>query len=112
MPRLLELADNASFKPALLVTNGLMAHDPLPEFFSLAACKSAQFSLVTSLHKTFHSQGVQCALIVVGSEVSEHAVRCNPSNIAQETWKLYSRDTLSESSLEIEIREPTGLPRR
>lgn len=94
--------------PALLVTSGLMAHDPLPQMFSLAACKAAQYSLVTSLHKTYHPKGVQCALIVVGSEVSEQAVRCNPTNIAEETWKLYCRDAQEDSPLEIEIREPEG----
>lgn len=89
MPRLLQNASsNSNMNPSLVVTSGMLAKDPFPAMFSLAASKAGQHSLVHSLHKEYESKGVHCSLIVIGGFVSQESKVTNPRNIAQEAWKV------------------------
>lgn len=89
MPQLLQLAGRREYKPALLVTSGWLAHAPEPNYFALGVCKSAQQNVIVSLHNQLRPRGVHCALVMVNNYVSEHANETNPSNIAEESWRLY-----------------------
>ncbi|KAH0172303.1 NAD(P)-binding protein, partial [Aureobasidium melanogenum] len=67
MPKLIGTAELSDTKtPSFIVTSGMLAKDPFPAMFSLAACKAGQYNLVHSLHKEYESKGVHCALVVVG----------------------------------------------
>ncbi|KAK5135364.1 hypothetical protein LTR08_005306 [Meristemomyces frigidus] len=73
--------------------------------FSLAACKAAQFSVLTSLHKEYEPQGVHCAIIPVGGRVSDEAEVTNAANVAEEMWKLYSQPK-GQGQLCVEMLDP------
>ena len=109
MPQLEALANSRSSDqhPALLVTSGGLYKDPSPNLSSLALCKAAQFNLTTSFHKQFSPKGVHCALVVVSGFVSDDAKNCNPKNIAESFWKLYSqeRNDKGEWDLSTELKE-------
>ena len=103
--RLLEIATTSSKTPSLLVTSGMLAKDPFPAMFSLAACKAAQYSLVTSLHKEYEPRGVHCGLIIIGGTVSDQSKVTNPLNIAKEAWEMFSQPRL-EGKLEVVLADP------
>jgi short-subunit dehydrogenase len=106
MPKLLSVANAAKAKtPSLLVTSGMLAKDPFPAMFSLAACKAGQYSLVNSLHKEFEPKGVHCGLVVVGGSVKEDAEVTNPRGIAEETWRLFCQEQGS-GQLELLLIDP------
>lgn len=106
MPKLLETAAADENKtPSILVTSGMLAKDPFPAMFSLAACKAAQYSLTHSLHKEFEPKGVHCALVVVGGTVSDESKVTNARNIAEETWKLF-RTPRGKGELEVFLNDP------
>jgi len=64
----------------------MLAKDPFPAMFSLAAGKAGQYSLVQSLHKEFEPKGVHCSLVIIGGSVSEDSKVTNPRNIGKETF--------------------------
>lgn len=105
MPQLLRLAASPDHNPALLVTSGFLYKDPFPQMFSLASCKAAQFSLLTSLHKEYEPQGVHCAAVPVGGRVSDEAEVTSARNVAEEMWKLYSQPK-GKGRLCVEMRDP------
>lgn len=106
MPQLLQHKD--SHHPAFLVTSGMLAKDPFPQMFSLAACKAAQYSVVHSLHKEFGPKGVRCGLIVVGGRVSDESKVTNARNVAEETWQFYNQEK-GKGGLEVEMLDPDYL---
>jgi hypothetical protein len=83
----------------------MLAKDPYPAMFSLAASKAGQYSVVHSLHKQFEPEGVHCALIIIAGSVSDSSAGTNPRNIAQEAWKVY-RQPKCAGSLEVVIDDP------
>jgi short-subunit dehydrogenase len=106
MPKLLEVATFDKTKtPSLLVTSGMLAKDPFPAMFSLAACKAGQYNLVHSLHKEYEPKGVHCGLVVVGGSVNEKAAVTNPRNVAEETWKLFCQ-AQGSGKLELLLIDP------
>jgi short-subunit dehydrogenase len=105
MPQLLESAASGARTPSLLVTSGMLAKDPFPAMFSLAASKAAQYSLVHSLHKEFEPKGVHCGLIVIGGTVSDDSKVTNARNIAQEAWNMSSQ-AKGKGSLEVMMTDP------
>jgi short-subunit dehydrogenase len=106
MPQLLNTAaSNANTTPSFLVTSGMLAKDPFPAMFSLAACKAGQYNLVTSLHKEFEPKGVHCALIVIAGTVSPESKVTNPRNIAENAWTMFSQPK-GMGDLEIVLTDP------
>ena len=84
IPKLLAVKD--THKPAFLCTSGSIYKDPIPEVFSLAACKAAQHNLVHSMHKKYKEEGVYCGLVAVGGVVADENPQCNAEDIANKTW--------------------------
>lgn len=104
VPRLLK-ATTSDIAASLLVTSGMLAKDPFPAMFSLAACKAGQYSLVHSLHKAFEPKGVHCGLVIIGGTVSDDSQVTNARNIAQEIWQMF-RQPQGEGSLELMLADP------
>lgn len=100
IPKLLAVKD--THKPAFLCTSGSIYKDPIPEVFSLAACKAAQHNLVHSMHKKYKEEGVYCGLVAVGGVVADENPQCNAENIANKTWDLYEK----RNDLEVEVVDP------
>ena len=57
---------------------------------SLSLVKSAQRSLVLSLHASF-GEDVHVALLSMGDVVSPEAKNLNPQNIGEKAWELYKQ---------------------
>jgi short-subunit dehydrogenase len=92
MPKLVDVANSdAKTTPSFVVTSGMLAKDPFPAMFSLAACKGGQYNLTHSLHKEFEPKGVHCALVVVGGSVNDESAVTNARNIAEETWEVFQQ---------------------
>lgn len=109
MPKLLHLASsNTNTTPSFATTSGMLAKDPFPAMFSLAACKAAQYNLAHSLHKEFEPQGVHCPLIVVGGSVKDESAVTNARNIAEETWKVFE-EPKHEGKFETVLLDPAYL---
>lgn len=108
-PQLLGLAErDTATTPSFLVTSGMLAKDPFPGMFSLAACKGGQYNLVHSLHKEFEPKCVHVAAIVVGGRVADESKLTNARNVAEETWKLFSQPR-GKGEVEVEILDPAYL---
>ena len=106
MPQLLSSATkNGKATPSLLVTSGMLAKDPAPSMFSLAACKAGQHNLVTSLHKEFEPKGVHCSLIVIGGKVADSSKVTNARNIAEKAWATFSQPQAKGNS-EVVLIDP------
>ncbi|KAF7191010.1 putative oxidoreductase [Pseudocercospora fuligena] len=106
IPKLLHTASNdTSSTPSFLITSGMLAKDPFPAMFSLGACKAAQYSLATSLHKEFESKGVHCGVIIIGGTVSDDSKVTNARNIAEETYKMF-RQRRGHGELELMLADP------
>ena len=84
----------------------MLAKEPFPAMFSLAAAKAGQFSLVQSLYKEFQPQGVHCALITICGTVEGNSAVTNPRNISLETWKLFEEPMGQEQRLEVMLVDP------
>ncbi|KAM0719255.1 hypothetical protein Q7P37_005160 [Cladosporium fusiforme] len=108
IPQLLRIAGKDGHKPAFLVTSGWLASAPLPNYFSLGVCKSAQQNIVHSLHDQLRPRGVHCALVMVDDVVSNEARHTNPANIAEESWRLYYSQGYGNMDLETHIQEEGG----
>jgi hypothetical protein len=109
MPKLLDLtSSNTNTTPSFVTTSGMLAKDPFPAMFSLAACKGGQANLVHSLHKEFEPQGVHCPLIVVGGAVKDESAVTNARNIAEETWKVF-KEPKHEGKFEVLLLDPAYL---
>ncbi|GME24785.1 putative short-chain alcohol protein [Neofusicoccum parvum] len=104
MPQLLEITNDPSKKPSLLVPNSMLHNDPWPQLFSLSLSKAAQYNLTHSLAREFGPQGVHCALVKVCAQITDDQEYCNPTNIAERTWDLFTQDKESWT-LEVEIKE-------
>lgn len=109
IPRLLRLTGLSEYRPALLVTSGWLAHAPEPNYFALGVCKSAQQNVILSLHNQVRARGVHCGLVMVNSSVSAEAINTNPTNIAEESWKLYSTQGNGHMDVETNINEEDGV---
>lgn len=83
----------------------MLAKDPAPAMFALAACKAAQYNLVHSLHKQFEPRGVHCALIVIGGKVADESQVTTARNVAAEAWDAFSRPR-GEGRLEVLMLDP------
>lgn len=108
MPQLLKTASSDKYTPSLLVTSGMLAKDPAPAMFSLAACKAGQYNLTHSLHKEFEPKGVHCGVIVIGGKVADESKVTNARNIAEEAWKLFSQPKGS-GKFEVVMEDPAYL---
>jgi len=94
----------AENSPALIVTSTtLLYKEPVPDLVSLSMVKSAQRSLVLSLHAKFGSE-VHVALLSVGGVVAPEAKNLSPENIADKAWELYKQPRESWQR-EMEIHE-------
>ena len=83
----------------------MLAKDPAPAMFSLAACKAGQYNFTHSLHKEFEPQGVHCALIVIGGKVADESEVTNARNIATRAWDIYGQKK-GEGKLECVLMDP------
>jgi hypothetical protein len=90
MPQLLRLTDENGYKPTLLVTSGILCQDPLPDLFSLASCRAAQFNILSSCAKAFGAQGVHCGVIDIQNHFGEDGPVCDARAVAEQAWELYS----------------------
>lgn len=108
MPKLLQIAHDKTYKPALIVTSGWLANAPEPNYFALGVCKSAQQNIVHSLNDQLRSRGVHCGLVMVDDTVTCEAWNTNPTNIAEECWQLYDSQGNGKMELETHIREDGG----
>lgn len=96
-----EIEDSA---PSFFVTSTTQLYkEPHPQLLSLSMTKSAQRSLVLSLHAKFGAD-VHVALLGVGGVVSPEAKNLNPENIADKAWELY-RQPRGKREREMEIHE-------
>lgn len=86
----------------------MLAKDPSPAMFSLAACKAGQYNLVHSLHKEFEPKGVHCGVIVIGGKVANESKVTNPRDIAEESWKMFSQPKGS-GKFEVVMLDPAYL---
>ncbi|KAL1625121.1 hypothetical protein SLS56_007466 [Neofusicoccum ribis] len=102
--KLLKITNDPSKKPSLLVPNSMLHNDPWPQLFSLSLSKAAQYNLTQSLAREFGPQGVHCALVKVCAQITDDQEYCNPTNIAERTWDLFTQDKESWI-LEVEIKE-------
>lgn len=91
MPLLLRLAGQGGHKPTFLVTIGDLVQEPIPRMFSLAACRAAQNSILTSCAKAFGPQGVHCCILSIQNHFSGHVPIVNAASIAEQAWELYDR---------------------
>lgn len=90
--------------PSLFVTSTtLLYKEPVPELPSLSMVKSAQRSLVLSLHAKF-GKDVHIALLSVGGVVAPDSKNLSPHNIADKAWELYKQPK-SQWARESEIHE-------
>ena len=83
----------------------MLAKDPFPAMFSLAACKAGQYSLVQSLRKEFEPKGVHCAIIIIAGTVANESKVTNARNIAEEIWTVFNQPQ-GKWSLEVLIGGP------
>ena len=75
----------------LIVTSTtLLYKEPVPDLVSLSMVKSAQRSLVLSLHAKFGTE-VHVALLSVGGVVAPGKKNLSPENIADRAWELYKQ---------------------
>lgn len=100
-----EAASTSSKTPSLIATSGMLAKDPFPAMFSLAACKAGQYSLLHLLHKEFESKGVHVGIVIIGGTVSDESKVTNARNIAEEIWKM-SRVEQKKGELELMLSDP------
>jgi hypothetical protein len=105
IPRLLLLAGDGYYKPALPVTSGWLAHDPEPHHFAMGVCKAAQQNIIRNLHDQMQGRGVHCALAMVNGFVHPDSDATNPANIADKCWGLYNSQGRGNMELETEIEE-------
>jgi len=91
--------------PSLVATSGLLAKDPSPKVFSLAACKGGQLNLLHSLHKEFEPQGVHVAAILIGGTVAKESEVTNPRNIAEEAFKIFETPK-GKGEVEVLLKDP------
>lgn len=90
--------------PSLIVTSTTQLYkEPIPDLVSLSMVKSAQRSLVLSLHGKFGTE-VHVALLSVGGIVAPEAKNLSPENIADKAWELYKQPK-DNWSRETEIHE-------
>lgn len=87
------------------MTSGMLAKDPFPAMFSLAACKAGQYNLVHSLHKEFEPKGVHCGVIIIAGTVSDASKVTNARNIAEETWTAFMQPK-GTGKLEVVLEDP------
>lgn len=104
-PQLLELANHPHYRPSFLVTSGSICQNPYPEFFSLSACKAAQYNMVTSFYKVYSELGLHCGLVVVGGRLRDQSINCNAADVATKTWELYCQPK-GEYAKEITLLHP------
>lgn len=83
----------------------MLAKDPFPAMFSLAAGKAGQYSLVQSLHKEFEPKGVHCSVVIIGGKVSEESKVTNPKNIGEEMYRAFSMPQ-REGVFEVLLEDP------
>jgi len=108
IPLLLQVAGRGPEKPALLVTSGWLAMAPEPNYFALGVCKSAQQNVITTLHNQMRPQGVHCALVMVNGHVHPDHDATSPSNIAEESWKLYNSQGNGDMDVDTHINSTLG----
>lgn len=99
------LKDTASgTSPSFFVTSTTQLYkEPVPDLVSLSLVKSAQRSLVLSLHAKFGTE-VHIALLSVGGVVAPDKKNLSPDNIADKAWDLYKQPK-SAWARETEIHE-------
>lgn len=97
LPQLRNLAQEGLYSPTLLVTSGILCRDPLPQLFSLAACRAAQWNLLASCSKESGAQGVHCALVEIQDRFPDGSPRCDAQAVAQEAWRIYCEGGASRS---------------
>lgn len=83
----------------------MLAKDPAPAMFSLAACKAAQYNLTHSLHKKYEAEGVHCTAIVIGGKVADESKVTNARNIAEQHWMLFAQGQ-GHGSHELVLMDP------
>ncbi len=105
MPKLVNASTSTTCTPSFIATSGMLAKDPAPAMFSLAACKAGQHNLMHSLHKEFEPKGVHCGLLVIGGKVSDEAKVTNARNCAEEIWKMFSAQK-GEGGHEVVLIDP------
>lgn len=105
IPRLLLLAGDRYYKPALLVTSGWLAYHPEPFYFAMGVCKAAQQNIIRNLHDQMQSRGVHCALAMVNGLVHPDSDATNPTHIADRCWELYNSRGSGKMELEAEIKQ-------
>lgn len=94
MPQLLQLARERHYKPTLLVTSGTLCYDPLPELFSLAACRAAQNNILASCAKEFGPKGVNCAVIDIRGHFGGAYPMANAPTVAEQAWEIYYQQAI------------------
>lgn len=74
----------------ILLTGGGFAIQPDPQFGSLAIGKAALRNLANSLHIALKPKNIFVGTVTVCGFVKPDAEKHNPSNIADQFWKLYT----------------------
>lgn len=92
IPLLKEVAASSNdSSPSFFVTSTTQLYkEPVPDLVSLSLNKSAQRSLVLSLHVKFGSE-VHIGLLSVGGVVGPDKGNLSPANIANKCWELYKQ---------------------
>lgn len=91
MPQLLRLAHEGGFRPTLLATSSVLYSDPSSQQFSLAACRAAQWNILTQCTEEFGPRGVHCTLMNVENRSGDDSSTRIASNTAQEAWELFNQ---------------------
>lgn len=103
IPHLLNTAKDSAKNATFLATSGGLYRDPYPDYFSLSACKAAQFNLIHSMHKRYADQGIHFTQIPISGIVSKgDGAVTSAENIAETYWKLYQQGAKGDLSIELE----------
>ena len=104
IPILQRTGTSGDGSPSFFVTSTtLLYKEPHPTLVSLSLTKTAQRSLVLSLHGKV-GKDVHVALLSVGGVVAPEAKNLSPENIADRAWELYKQPR-AQWEREMEIHE-------
>lgn len=104
IPILQQAGSSNDSSPSFFVTSTTQLYkEPHPALVSLSLTKTAQRSLVLSLHNKF-GKDVHVALLSIGGVVAPEAKNLNPENIGDKAWELYTQPK-GKWEREMEIHE-------
>jgi hypothetical protein len=99
----MSLLNKSMKKPSLLVTNSMLWHSPIPQYFALSMVKTSQRNLVQSLRLLYPE--VHVALVNIAGLIRPEDPFFNPKVIGEKLWEVCEKDK-EQWTLEVNILGP------